>query len=98
MSKSEPAPNLTGRAAWCFTALRPKFWKLDAAAVFPLGLWLIHWRVWTLSVAILGLVVMFLLDRSGLTPKAAMYRVMSALAGPVRPAVEVSALRRRAHY
>jgi intracellular multiplication protein IcmT len=83
---------------WCFTALRPRFFKLDAKAIFPLGLWLLHWRLWTFMVAIIGVMVMAALERWGLPPKMALGRLKVLLAGPYKPAVETSLLRRRAHW
>lgn len=55
---------------WRDTALTPKIFILDARAVFPLALWLFHWAWWTAFVAVAGVVVLYLVQRTGMTPLA----------------------------
>lgn len=55
---------------WRDSALTPKIFILDARAVFPLGLWLFHWAWWTACVAMAGIVLLFLVQRTGMTPLA----------------------------
>jgi intracellular multiplication protein IcmT len=70
--------------------------KLDARAVFPLGLWLLHWSWWTLWVALSALAILTALDWAGLPPEVAAARLRAVLAGRIRPAADVAAMRRRA--
>ena len=55
---------------WRDTALTPKIFILDARAVFPLALWLFHWAYWTACVALIGIVALYLVQRTGMTPLA----------------------------
>ena len=55
---------------WRDTALSPKIFILDARAVFPLALWLFHWAYWTACVAVAGIVILYLVQRTGMTPLA----------------------------
>jgi len=55
---------------WRDTALTPKIFILDARAVFPLALWLFHWAYWTACVAVIGIVALYLVQRTGMTPLA----------------------------
>ena len=84
--------------AWAFTALRPRLFKFDARAVFPLGLWLLHWSWWTLWVALGALAILALLDFMGLPLEVAAARSRAILAGRIRPATDVLAMRRRAMW
>jgi intracellular multiplication protein IcmT len=83
------------RPAWSYTALRPKLWRLDARAVFPLGLWLLHWSWWTLAVAVAGVAALAAADWLGLPPEAALARLRASLVGPARPAADRTLWRRR---
>lgn len=61
---------MTGEVLWRDTALTPKIFILDARAVFPLALWLFHWAWWTACVAMVGIVILYLVQRTGMTPLA----------------------------
>ena len=84
--------------AWALTALRPRLFRFDARAVFHLGLWLLHWSWWTLWVALGALAILVLLDWMGLPPEAAAARLRVVLAGRIRPASDLFAMRRRAMW
>lgn len=53
---------------WRDTALPPKIFVLDARAIFPLALWIFHWAWWTFYVALGAIVLLFLVQRTGMTP------------------------------
>ena len=55
---------------WRDTALTPKIFILDARAVFPIALWLFHWAGWTACVAGIAIVILYLVQRTGMTPLA----------------------------
>ena len=55
---------------WRDTALTPKIFILDARAVFPIALWLFHWAWWTACVAGIAIVILYLVQRTGMTPLA----------------------------
>jgi intracellular multiplication protein IcmT len=84
--------------AWAYTALRPRLFRLDARAVFPLGLWILHWSWPTLWAAMAGLALLTLMDWMGFTPETALERFRAVLAGKIRPATDVLAMRRRAMW
>jgi hypothetical protein len=78
------------------TALRPRFLRLDARVVFPLGAWLLHWSWPTFWLALGSAVLLAALDWAGLPPEVALERLRAILAGRIRPARDVAASRRRA--
>jgi intracellular multiplication protein IcmT len=105
---SDPAPP-EGRAAplipdegagvpWAYSALRPKLWRLDAKAVFPLLVWLLHWSWWTLGLAAAGVLALALMDWTGLPPETCLARLRCLMAGDLRPLVETSVIRGRSHW
>jgi intracellular multiplication protein IcmT len=83
---------------WAHSALRPRLWRLDARAVFPVLLWLVHWSWWTLGLALSGILALALTDLAGLPPGDCLARLRSILVGSLRPATDPAALRRRAHW
>jgi intracellular multiplication protein IcmT len=88
-----------GPIPWAFSAKRPRLWILDARAVFPIGLCLIHWSLWTFFAAGAAVAVLALLERAGLPPGTALLRLRSVcLWGPYRPSGSLYRLRRRSRY
>jgi intracellular multiplication protein IcmT len=83
---------------WCHTALRPKFFFLDARAIFPLGLWLLHWAWWTFSIALVSVALLIALERLGLPLSFAWCRLRALLVGPTRPSKRAGVLTRRLKY
>ena len=69
---------------WRDTALTPKIFILDARAVFPLALWLFHWAYWTACVAVIGIVALYLVQRTGMTPLACARALRVAFMGKRR--------------
>ena len=61
---------MAGEVLWRDTALTPKIFILDARAVFPIALWLFHWAYWTACVAGIAIVILYLVQRTGMTPLA----------------------------
>lgn len=55
---------------WRDTGLAPKIFILDARVVFPLGLWLFHWSWWTAGIAAGAILVLYLVQRTGMSPMA----------------------------
>jgi intracellular multiplication protein IcmT len=78
--------------------VRPKLFFLDARLAFPLGLWLLHWSWWTFALAAASFLIFLVLELMGVPPDAALLAARARLVGPVRPATEVSVLRRRCRY
>ncbi|MDR1050943.1 MAG: IcmT/TraK family protein [Deltaproteobacteria bacterium] len=93
-------PGLTGRTVvpWAFTALQPRLGRLDARAVFPILLWLLHWSWWTFGLALAGVAFLAWLDWSGLPFEAVPGRARTLLVGRLRPALDVAVLRARADW
>lgn len=88
----------SGSSPWADSALRPRLWRLDAKAVFPLLVWLLHWSWWTLGVALVGILVLAVMDFTGLPPETCLARFRCLLVGPVRPIVRPGVLRERARW
>lgn len=55
---------------WRDTGLTPKIFILDARAIFPVAIWLFHWALWTGIIAGVGVVGLYLVQRSGMSPMA----------------------------
>jgi hypothetical protein len=90
---------MTGvKCHWSYTALRPRFFMFDARLVFPLGLWLLHWSWATFALALASAVLFMALERRGIPLDTALLMARARLAGPERPAVQLSVLRRRCRY
>ena len=66
---------------WRDTALAPKIFILDARAIFPIALWLFHWAWWTAGIAVTCIVILFLVQRTGMTPMACLRAIRVALMG-----------------
>ncbi|MDR3135682.1 MAG: IcmT/TraK family protein [Deltaproteobacteria bacterium] len=92
------SPSGAGTIPWAYSALRPRLWKLDARAVFPLLAWLLHWSWWTLGVALAGVLILAIMDWTGLPPETCLGRARCFLLGDLRPLIEPGILRRRAHW
>lgn len=55
---------------WRDTGIAPKIGPIDARAVFPVALWLFHWAYWTACIAAACIVVLYLVQRTGMSPLA----------------------------
>jgi intracellular multiplication protein IcmT len=73
-------------AHWRYTGHTPKLGPFDAMALFPLALFILWWRLWTLVVALLAVAVFLVLSRRGIDALIAVRLARSWLAGRVRPA------------
>ena len=69
---------------WRDTGLAPKIFILDARAVFPLALWLFHWSWWTAGIALTCIVLLYLVQRTGMSPMACVRAIRVALLGKRR--------------
>ena len=72
---------MNGEVLWRDTGLTPKIFILDARAIFPLALWLFHWSWWTAAIACLGIVALFFVQRSGMSPLACLRAIRTAFMG-----------------
>jgi len=61
---------MAGEVLWRDTAIPPKIFILDARAIFPLALWLFHWAYWTAAIAAAGMLILYLVQRTGMSPLA----------------------------
>ena len=72
---------------WRDSARYARFGFLDCRAVFPLFLFLLHIRLWTFILAIIGVIFFALLERYGFTIPVFWRWLRSALAGKRRMAI-----------
>lgn len=72
---------MTGDILWRDTGITPKILVLDARAVFPLLLCLFHWAWWTASLAMLGIIGLYLVQRTGMSPLACLRAIRTAIMG-----------------
>lgn len=61
---------MAGEVLWRDTGIAPKIFILDARAIFPLSLWFFHWAWWTAGIAAGAILILFLVQRTGMTPMA----------------------------
>jgi intracellular multiplication protein IcmT len=87
-----------GGGSWRYTALTPKLFFLDARAVFPLGLWLLHWSDATFAAALISVAFLIATDKLGLPLSVAPARVRMMLVGRLRPAGDTLLFRRRSRF
>lgn len=83
MATRMPTPD----ASWRDSARFPKFFIFDSRAVFPLMLWLLHFKVWTFIVAILAMGFFSLLLRFGFTVNTFLRWVRTTIAGRRKAAI-----------
>lgn len=84
---------------WRDTGIAPKIGPIDARAVFPLALWLFHWCTETAVLAIAGIVILFVVQRSGMSPIACLRYLRLKVIGHRRETlVNERQWRRRAHW
>ncbi|MDR0549565.1 MAG: IcmT/TraK family protein [Deltaproteobacteria bacterium] len=83
---------------WAWTALKPRFFILDARVVFPLGLWLLRWAWLTLFLALFSVTLLAILERRGLTLAAAWPLLKVKLTGPEREVGERRRFRERIRF
>lgn len=55
---------------WRDSGIAPKIGPIDARAIFPLGIWLFHWAYWTAAIAGASMLILYLVQRTGMTPMA----------------------------
>lgn len=69
---------------WRDTGLTPKIFILDARAIFPFGIWLFHWAWWTGIIAASGVIALYLVQRTGMSPMACLRAIRVKLLGSLR--------------
>ena len=81
---------------WRETGRQPMLGPIDGRALFPLALFFLHMRAWTLYVALAGVAGFWMLNLWGITPVVA-WRIMRVWAvGKYRPKPgQLQAIRRR---
>jgi intracellular multiplication protein IcmT len=75
---------MAGEVLWRDTGIAPKIFILDARAVFPLALWLFHWSWTTFGVALGCIVILYLVQRTGMSPPACFRALRVAFMGKRR--------------
>jgi intracellular multiplication protein IcmT len=73
-------------AHWRDSARRARFFMVDAQAVFPIFLFLVHIRIWTLILAILATIFFATISRFGFSTIVFLRLARSFLAGPIKVA------------
>jgi len=71
-------------AKWRDSARNPRFFIMDAAAIFPLVLFLLHISLWTFVLAIISMFFLMVLERFQFTIPVFMRWLRSFLAGNQR--------------
>lgn len=71
---------------WRHTAKPARFWIFDARAGAGLAIFMLHWSMLTLKIAVVIFVIFGLLERFGFSVTVAARWLRARLAGPVRSA------------
>ncbi len=74
-------------AHWRDTARPARFGPIDAKAVFPFLLFLLHMRLWTFCVAVVCIMFFGILERWGFTMPVFLRWLRASIAGPRRMAI-----------
>lgn len=56
------------KTLWRDSGLQPQIGGLDARAIFPLVIWMFHWAWETFFIAVGCIAVLFIIQRTGMTP------------------------------
>ena len=75
---------MAGEVLWRDTGIAPKIFILDARAIFPIGLWLFHWSMLTAGIALTGIIVLYFVQRTGMSPLACLRTIRVAIFGKRR--------------
>ena len=81
-----PAP-INMNAHWRDSARSVRFFIWDGKAAFPMVIFLMHVRLWTLGVALLTMLFFTVLNRYGFSPMVFFRYIRSFFAGPRKVAV-----------
>lgn len=73
-------------AHWRDSAREPRFFVINARAVFPLFMWILHARMWTFWIAIIGISFFVILERFGFTPTVFGRWLKNVIAGNIKSA------------
>lgn len=80
-------PQPTANAHWRDSARPAKLFFIDAKAAFPLFLFLIHIKLWTLILAIVTMLFFTTLNRFGFSIEVFLRLARSFVAGPRKAAI-----------
>ncbi len=87
---------------WRNTAIQAQFFFMDATVAYPLLLLLVHFRLWTLMVAITFMAILFGMSKRGFTPDACFLyiraRIGQWIGGGRRPSGAPHELTKRRYY
>ncbi|MDB5478714.1 MAG: putative acetyltransferase [Alphaproteobacteria bacterium] len=72
---------------WRNTARPVRFFTVDYRAGIFVAIFLLHIRLWTFILLLAAMIILFLLERRGLTLPLAMRRIRVWFIGPIRPAL-----------
>lgn len=84
---------------WRETGKYPLLFIVDARALYPLLLFLMHMREWTFHVSMAGVAIFWFLSMAGITPPVAMRLARTYIVGRHRPTpFRTSSLRKRMEF
>ncbi len=83
---------------WRNTQRPVRFFMLDARAFLAILLFLVHERLWTFIIAVLGMMVFWFLERRGLTFESYLRAFRCWIVGTRRPANRRQSTRRWIDY
>ena len=80
---------------WSDTARSPRLFVIDARALIPLSIWLLHICWETFYVGMIGVIIFAALERFNITPKTALLIIKTKLIGRRRVNYDFTVFRRR---
>lgn len=83
---------------WSYTAPFPKFFFVDARAILPLSVFMLHWSYETFYFALIGVVFFAVVLYFGYSPSSFVSMVIVKLYGGNRQLSDVMVTRRRCRW
>jgi hypothetical protein len=83
---------------WAYSAIRPKFFFLDAYSIFPIGLWFLHWSDLTFGIALVCVFFLVITERLGLPLPLMWIYLRARLVGNLRPQGDLALYRKRCRF
>lgn len=78
---------VNANAHWRDSARSIRFFIWDGKAVFPMVIFLMHMKIWTLAVALITMMFFTILNRYGFSPMVFLRFLRSFIAGPNKLAI-----------
>ncbi|WP_432648910.1 IcmT/TraK family protein [Methylomarinum roseum] len=80
---------------WCYAAVFPYFFIMDARSMIPISIWLLHMSWETFYISLAGTAIFLIANKLGATPEYLLRRVVRITSGRIRNRSDNILYRRR---